>query len=202
MIKVIDNFLTPTYADTILQDARNLLQYSYMRETCSQDGPYTGPPLLRDENTFDFGQFTCPILVHPEPTPVFGWYFNLLKPVIYTTIDKVPEIAVRGVVRIKFNLLLQKANAPESHYNIPHQDALDSAYSMVYYCDDSDGDTFLFNEFYQPGKLPAKLTVAERVTPRKNRVVVFESNRYHASSNPRTSRDRFVGNFIFEASKR
>lgn len=202
MIKVIDNFLTPTYADTILQDARSVLQYFYMSETCSHNERTEGPPFFKDANTFDFGQFTCPILVHPEPSPVFGWYFTLLKPVIYTLIDKVPEIAVRGVVRIKFNLLLKHADAPADHYNIPHQDAFDSAYSMVYYCDDSDGDTFLFKEFYQSGKLPEKLTLAERVTPRKNRVVVFESNRYHASSNPRSSRDRIVANFIFEANKR
>lgn len=198
MIKVIDNLLTPSYAENLLLDARNAVQYFYRRETSTPN-----EPLFKDENTFDFGQFTCPIAVlPPEPTPAFSFYLNLIRPVIYSAMDKVPEIVISGIVRIKFNLLLQQKDAPESHYNIPHQDAVDSAYSMVYYCNDSDGDTFLFNEFFQSGRLPNKLTIAERVTPRKNRAVIFESNRYHASSNPRTSSERFVVNFIFRAHPR
>jgi len=72
----------------------------------------------------------------------------------------------------------------------------------VYYCNDSDGDTFLFNEFFEQGTLPSRLTLAQRVTPRKNRAVIFESNRYHASSNPRKSSERIIINFVFHASKR
>jgi Rps23 Pro-64 3,4-dihydroxylase Tpa1-like proline 4-hydroxylase len=69
---------------------------------------------------------------------------------------------------------------------------------MVYYCNDSDGDTFLFNEFYD-GKNPDKLTIAQRVTPKKNRCVVFESNRMHASSSPIYSKDRRIINFVIDA---
>ncbi len=200
MIKIIDNLLSPTYADNILNDAVHALQYFYSKETARPAG---GEQLFKDENTIDYGQFACPIVVSPEePAPAFGFYMNLIRPLIYTAIDRAPEIEIHGIVRIKFNLLLQQKDAPEFHYNIPHKDAKDSAYSMVYYCNDSDGDTFLFNEFYQHGRLPTKLTIAERVTPKKNRAVIFESHRYHASSNPRINKDRMIINFVFHASKR
>jgi hypothetical protein len=69
---------------------------------------------------------------------------------------------------------------------------------MVYYVNDSDGDTFLFNEFYESGKVPELFTLYNRVSPKKNRLVIFESNRYHASSNPKLNQDRFIINFVLE----
>jgi hypothetical protein len=36
-----------------------------------------------------------------------------------------------------------------------------------------------------------------RVTPKKNRAVLFESNRMHASSNPLINEERYVINFMF-----
>jgi hypothetical protein len=67
---------------------------------------------------------------------------------------------------------------------------------MVYYCNDSDGDTFLFEEFHYP-IIPDSLTVHKLVSPKQNRAVIFESNRWHSSSNPRISPNRFVINFVF-----
>ena len=201
MIRVIDNLLTPTFANVIANDAENILQYAYCRETSKQSGHYTGP-IYKDSNTYDYGQLSCPLIIDQYNNFPFTWYLNILKPLMYTVQDKVPELDFKGMVRVKFNLLMQRPDALPDHYNIPHQDSVGNCYSMVYYCDDSDGDTFLFNEFYEEGKVPEKLTIAQRVTPRKNRAVIFESNRYHAASNPIVNKDRFVINFVIEARKK
>lgn len=198
MIKVIDNVLTPTYANTLEHDVYNVIQYCYTRETSENNGFYTGP-IYKDEYTHDTGQFSCPVLVEEHNQLPFSWYFNIVKPLIYTITDLCPELEIEGLVRMKINLLLQNKLVPEFHYNIPHQDAVDNCYSVVYYCNDSDGDTFLFNEFYEQGKTPDRLTIDQRVTPRKNRIVIFESHRYHASSNPIENKERFVMNFVFKA---
>lgn len=198
MIKVIDNVISPTYASVLNNDARHILQYCYKDKTSEQNSFYAGS-IFTDSNTYDFGQLSCPIVIaHPDAPPLqFAWYYNLLRALIYSVSDIVPEIKPLSVNRIKHNILLQQKDAPEFHYNIPHQDAERGCYSMVYYLDDSDGDTFLFNEYYEHGKLPEKLTVAHRVSPKRNRAVIFESDRYHASSNPRINKDRFVINFVF-----
>ena len=82
--------------------------------------------------------------------------------------------------------------------NSHHDTVKPNSYSAVYYINDSDGDTFLFNEVVTDETvLPERLTVAVRITPKKNRLLIFESNRYHASSNPRISDSRFVINTIF-----
>jgi quinol monooxygenase YgiN len=198
MIKIIDNVITPTYANVLMNDARHILQYCYKDKTSEQNSFYAGS-IFTDENTHDYGQLSCPIVIAHEAAPQlqFAWYFDLLRALMYNVQDIVPEINPNYVTRIKHNILLQQENAPELHYNIPHQDAERGCYSMIYYLDDSDGDTFLFNEYYNKDSLPDKLTVAHRVSPKKNRVVIFESDRYHASSNPRINKDRFVINFVF-----
>jgi hypothetical protein len=192
MIKIIDNLLTPSYVDAINDLARNHLQYSYM-STTSYDLSITENIFI--DNVKDYGQMSCVIIDNALRDRVnFSWAFEQLKPIFWQIKDLVPE--VQHVGRVKFNILLQQENAGY-HYNLPHQDDItNNSISMVYYLDDSDGDTFLFNEFYSDPP-PNKLTIAQRISPKRNRAVLFESNRYHASSNPINSRDRFIINWVF-----
>jgi hypothetical protein len=195
MIKVFDNFLSPSYADAIEHMVRHDLMYTYKTETSE----YTEGVkyLIRTDQTVDKGQMVCPLL-HTEAQELpFGNKFEVLKPMFYTLLDR-SGMDFEGIVRLKANILLQNPMATSENYNIPHQDSDDTCYSMVYYCNDSDGDTFLFNEFYESNTPPERLTIHQRVTPRKNRAVLFESRRYHASSNPIVSRDRFVLNFVLK----
>jgi hypothetical protein len=125
-----------------------------------------------------------------------AWAYEQIKPMFYSVKDNLPELGLMGADRVKFNLLL-KQNFGD-HYNQPHIDTPAPTYSMVYYLNDSDGDTIFFNEKYSAEqKDPVKLTVLERIKPKKNRAVIFESDRYHASSNPTINDDRFVINWIF-----
>jgi hypothetical protein len=63
----------------------------------------------------------------------------------------------------------------------------------------SDGDTVLFNESFDPDKLekPEKLTIHKRIEPKQNRCVMFKGNRFHASSNPIKNDMRVVLNCNF-----
>lgn len=195
MIMVLDDFLTPSYADAIETSVKGL-PYLYSNETSgyAEDIAY----IITTPETKDYGQFVCPILHNLAKERLVGSYiFNELKVLYYTAQDRL-QIPLTGLSRLKANILLRQPDAPADHYNIPHQDSINSSgnnLSMVYYCNDSDGDTFLFNEFYSETP-PTRLTIAERIQPRKNRAVIFDSNRFHASSNPIKTEARFVLNFV------
>lgn len=199
MIKVIDNFLPQMYADQIEHELEFELMYRYRKNTSSPD-EYGDVSFVIDENTKDYGQFVCTLL-HSSYTEElkFKDYFERLKAVVFTAGEHI-EKDICSVDRVKVNLLLQQPNTLESHYNFAHiDDRTESYYSMVYYVNDSDGDTFLFNEFWDPNLgRPNQLTLFQRVSPKKNRAVIFESNRYHASSNPRTHATRFIINFVIK----
>jgi hypothetical protein len=78
-----------------------------------------------------------------------------------------------------------------------HVDTPDEHMVCLYYANDSDGDTFLFDKTSKdtPTLLKTtKLEVIKRVTPKKGRVVLFNGNRYHSSSGP-TKGVRCILNF-------
>ena len=81
------------------------------------------------------------------------------------------------IYRIKCNLLFP-THTGRKHLP-PHTDYQKGKHSVIlYYVNDSDGDTFLFND---------DMTVRERVSPKKNRALYFDGSITHAASNPKNS---------------
>ena len=99
--------------------------------------------------------------------------------------------------RLKFNLLTNNYLMTKDKYNTPHIDnKYVNSYSMIYYVNDSDGDTIIFNETCNDETMtrPDKLTIKQRIEPKKNRAVLFRGNYFHTSSNPMNNETRIVLN--------
>jgi hypothetical protein len=72
---------------------------------------------------------------------------------------------------------------------------------VLYYVNDTDGDTFIFDKKsdYQNINLASvenqnELNIIKRISPKKGRALVFDGNRYHSSSGP-TKDIRCIINF-------
>jgi hypothetical protein len=98
------------------------------------------------------------------------------------------------ILRIKANLITKDALFPENCYHPVHIDDSNSNETLLYYVNTSDGDTFLFNE----GENQYPLTLNQRISPSRGRVVLFDSSKLHASSSPRISSSRVVINIVFK----
>ncbi len=82
-------------------------------------------------------------------------------------------------------------------YDNPHIDILYPHLVCLYYVNDSDGDTFIFDKTKDDyNELPkdVQLNVIKQVSPKKGRVVLFDGKRYHSSSGP-TKNVRCIINF-------
>ena len=90
-------------------------------------------------------------------------------------------------LRIKANLLQPHPDAGE-HHPWHYDTEKINCKSMIYYLNDSDGDTFI-------GK-----TDTQRISPKANTAVIFPSNIWHASSSPTKGR-RMVINYVTQARK-
>ena len=69
--------------------------------------------------------------------------------------------------------------------------------ACVYYCNDSDGDTIIYDQTITDvagGSQDVVVTEHKRVTPKKGRAVFFDGSRYHCSSQP-TINYRTIINF-------
>lgn len=91
------------------------------------------------------------------------------------------------ILRVKANLQTYNKNSSENNYTAPHHDFHNlKHYVLLYYVNDSDGDTFLFDE---------KLNIIERITPKKGRFLLFDGDVLHASSTPINTDKRVIINF-------
>ena len=94
------------------------------------------------------------------------------------------------IYKVKANLTTQALNATKDNFAEPHIDIRDSKHiGLIYYVNDSDGDTFLFDD---------KLNIKERVTPKKGRVLIFNGHILHSAGHPINNSKRIVINFDFK----
>jgi hypothetical protein len=67
----------------------------------------------------------------------------------------------------------------------------------LYYLNDSDGDTFIFDKTLKDTPKvtsDTKYEIIKRITPKKGRAILFDGNKYHSSSGP-TKGVRCILNF-------
>ncbi len=128
-------------------------------------------------------------------------WFQLFYPLVLSITSKV-EIPFNMLIRMRANLTLP---APESKldWHMPHIDSFMPHYNAIYYVNDSDGDTVIFNETnddYDSGQGDInaiknnKFTIKHRVQPRRGKLVVFPGKFYHSSSPVRSHKYRCVIN--------
>lgn len=111
--------------------------------------------------------------------------------IITPLIDKINP---SELFKVKVNRLFPYANSKK--YHIPHWDRDVSGFkTMIYYVDDSDGDTYVFDKCCHEGNHDLKIIHSE--TPERGKAIVFESDRYHSSSNPKKHSDRTVINLVY-----
>jgi hypothetical protein len=200
MVSVVDDIVTKQISDKIQEMVFGLNYFYKPKTTMTKEIDAFGHSYY-DSNIDDNGQFCRVLMLDGEILHNYQEEVNLLQPLIEAAKNNINGAKIIGIDRIKVNLILKQPNLSENHYNIPHKDFPDFLeprhHSMVYYCEDSDGDTVLFDQFHNPLEIPKVLTINQRISPKKNRAVIFESNRWHSSSNPRYSKTRCVINFVF-----
>ena len=176
MIKVIKDFLTSEKADII---ERDLLGFNFMWFWNQGTLGYGEIDNFKTKNTVDTGQF-----VHR-----FKGGDNLSS--LYEGFSKVfDKVNYENTIRIKCNLNVNHTGYKKTSHQPIHRDSeLKVNKSLIYYINDSDGDTIFFNK---------KLKEIKRITPKKNTAILFDSDILHCGSNPIKSSIRGVINFIFK----
>jgi hypothetical protein len=193
-IQIIDNFLP----DSFYADIRNLLfsekfpwfyvaNLSYGAEAGFLERWYKNDPKIKD--TFGFSH------VARDQLDVDSPYFEFLKPMAYFLEDKLKE-KINNVHRIRA-VMTCKDQTFGNYYNVPHVDIPVPHKTMVYYVNDSDGDTVIFKERWL-GKADYSIkNIETRITPKANRAVIFDGLRYHTGSVP-TKNNRVLINMNFD----
>jgi len=136
-------------------------------------------------------------LVHVIYDEEKGINSHLYQPALNTLNNFLSEnhIILEKLLRIKTNLVFKRVDNSEK-YHTPHVDNEQNHYTLLYYVNNSDGPTYLFDNKYDGTK--QNLNLIEKVNPEQGRAILLDGHYYHASSNPIINDYRLVINFNFK----
>ena len=134
-------------------------------------------------------------------------FYELFSPIMDNMVDLLQ--ANLDFTRVRLGLHVNRQ--VDRLHNHPHIDSQKDHYAALYYVNESDGDTFFFDQYDSPysgtsqQRIEAidneELTIYKRVSPKRNRLVIFDGHQVHASSEPKLFPSRVVINFNFVANK-
>jgi hypothetical protein len=184
-IEIIDDFLPKNIQD-IIEELCLTTQttYTYNSATLSDN--------VHSKNFKDAEQFVNLFIEKGEfVKDDFSIYFML--PILIGSINKGIDIKLKNILRAKTNMTLKQYNVPENFVNPPHIDqslAVGVNLAAIYYVNDSDGDTILYE-----GNILQELEPIKRITPKKGRLLIMDGDRFHSSSHPTKTDRRLVINY-------
>jgi hypothetical protein len=128
-------------------------------------------------------------------------YFYLLLPLLYNSCHK-GEVEVNNIINVRTFLQLPLHKEICKEHNNPHTDLKFPHMVCLYYANDSDGPTYIFDQTlddisFEDHSSERKFTVKQKIEPKRGRAVLFDGRTYHASSS--SSKDvRCIVNFNFK----
>lgn len=214
-VLVFDNLLSDSESQYIQSYFENYLDWG-LRETKNNTSGVTEQEIkeAKIEDVYEYTQFSTSILSNknaPMKQVLRSWNVqqNHLMPSLiplFKVCNKQRMIVdLDSIIRIKANIQTKVSRKFKDKYNLPHIDCENETknYTLIYYINDSDGDSYFFNErviarskeeFIKQVK---NLTVYKKVTPKRGRLVLFRSDILHAGSHPIQNDFRMVINYNF-----
>lgn len=191
-MKIIDNALSPQLFDFI---KKQIFDYNFPWYYCDTSNDISKESIYGNS-------FSHLVLTDDKINSSVG---HECRAALFTLADRM-GVEIRSISRIRVGLLEPK---PQLHYrNIPHIDSEIEHYVGLLYLNDSDGDTILYKEKYDPSEglteseyydiiLDRKVTEDVTITPKANKFIAFNGYYYHSSTCPSSVNRRVTLNFNF-----
>jgi hypothetical protein len=121
---------------------------------------------------------------------------------ILNNLNDQENILCTTLISAKCNVL-SKGNDVSDLYYTPYANVRnilgENIYTLIYYVNDCDGDSIIFNEAHSTE--PIELTVAHTQTPREGCAILFKGNTYNSSKLPTNEEGKATITIIFETNE-
>lgn len=189
-IVVIDDFLPKSYADMIEKELTSPnINWHFMRDIAHDDAAIKELGLSNINPAFAHRFFDT------STGPVSSGFGTTL-PIMYFASEKA-GIPVNELLNSRSFMTIPLNHTDKDH---PHVDQYFDHRVCLYYVNDSDGDTVIFNEQFPSvpidEAIEENLTIKQTVTPKKGRAVLFDGSYYHRSTRP-SKNARLIINFNY-----
>ena len=152
------------------------------------------------DNIYDLPQMTSTFVNEGRVTSDMFFYFNKLVP-LYNAIQSYFNYTFDyNIIRCKANLKHQVPELYLDKFNPPHIDAKFKHWVLIYYINNSDGDTIIFNEQYNPNTVTSNFSIDQKISPKQGRLIFFPGHKFHSANFPIKSPTRLILNNVLEIS--
>lgn len=184
--KIIDNFLSKSYHKEILELLSGPNFEWYYQTNITRDDVVDDT----DVNQHGFAHW----FIHTDRGMINTFVANFFRPLILQIQD---EVGGNNILRARADMTML---ANKEYEHTPHVDFPFPNISVIYYVNNSDGDTIIYKEKTDNpnNPLPDKLTVVDRVEPIANRLLIFDGYTLHTGSSPVNHKNRILINSNFE----
>ena len=196
MIKIVDDCVESKYFNTLRNE---IFDFKHMPWFLSQYTAYK----QKSTDTDDFSFSHLAIKDGHDISELAPYARLCINRAFENLEEEIPKIH-----RVRFGLILKshkhKIHGPYVDHHAPHQTGL-------LYLNDSDGDTYFYDNYYDPSlderlsqfdyyqkHIKNHLKFQQSVTPKSNKLVLFDGYQYHASSCPTKTQLRVVMNFNYD----
>jgi hypothetical protein len=188
-----DDLVEPAAADAI----ERLMTSSKFPWNFYPNVNYTVPPPEGHPGVFGADErfqdsFGFASLIFPGNEPNSPW-FDSARRLLEAFLNRHGLVPTK-LLRIKANLLVRSAVPGGPRPFTPHVDLPTPHWVMIYYVNDSDGDTLILDKTY-PDWVGA--AVVHAVSPKKGRAILFDGRHYHCGTGPARHDVRIVLNYDF-----
>jgi hypothetical protein len=190
-----DDLVEPTVADEIerlmVSGGFPWFFYPNVNSTVRPEDRPNHPTVIYDESRWDesFG-FSHLLFPTKEPDSPLFHYPKLL---FERFLDR-QNFRAERLLRVKANLLVRSAAPNGARPFSPHVDMPMPHWVLIYYVNDSDGDTVILDKQFPNRENPA---VLRSVSPKKGRAIMFDGRHYHCGTSPARHDVRIVFNYDF-----
>ena len=190
-----DDLVEPAVADEIeqfmLSRAFPWFFYSNVNSTVRPEDRADHPTVIYDESRYQ-ESFGFSHLLFPTEEPNYP-LFEYPKRLFEQFLNK-QRFRPERLLRVKANMLVRSAAPEGSRPFSPHVDMPMPHWVLIYYVNDSDGDTVILDKQY-PNRENA--AVLHSISPKKGRAIMFDGRHYHCGTCPSKHDVRIVFNYDF-----
>tara|TARA_R110000796_G_C14392218_1_gene416565 strand:- start:89 stop:712 length:624 start_codon:yes stop_codon:yes gene_type:complete len=198
-VYIFDNLLSPITQDYIENIVCNKLSYYPSNNNPDPNDPHQKQYFNLSDKLYD-----PPQMVHS----LIDTHYNIDSP--WNTLPFSMSIPLQSYFNFKFSYTLLRSKVNIKHlqhshlqklFGSPHVDfepPLPNLWVLLYYVNDSDGDTIIFNETYDSLPYHQNFSIQESITPKKGRSIFFPANIYHSANFPTVNINRIVINNVMQ----
>jgi len=179
-IIILDDFLTPSYHQYLLDLVLSPNMSWYYNKNIS----------VGIEKNVDLDKFGFTHTVFGSESSSSSLHL-LLLPFLWKIKDL---IGAKEVIRCRLDMTVYN---PNNYLHERHIDINTPHYVAIYYVNDSDGETIIYNQKQQKNKNNFDLSIRKKIEPKANRILIFNGEYFHTGHSPSKNSTRILINSNF-----